>query len=124
MSDAPPEDTIRVAVPFPSHRDAEFVPGSRKEGGAPDGNVMSSGRSAVDNPPCNSSPVGLLWFDLQLLFMKLGYVPGIFRPLRASGPLDELFLSLGNVWALFQQGVSLVLQLLFILSLFLPQPTP
>jgi hypothetical protein len=73
----------------------------------------------IDIPAYNSSPVDLLWFDLKLLFRNILYLPGIVLPLKPSAPLDELYPSVANLWAIFLQPLSLVFQLFFISTLFL-----
>jgi hypothetical protein len=80
--------------------------------------------SQVDTPlstkaiTTTSSPVVLLRSDIGLFFNNLFYLFGIVLPLTSygSGPLDELYPSAQNLWAVFIHIALVFIELAFVLS--------
>jgi hypothetical protein len=65
------------------------------------------------------SPLQLLWYDIKLFAGMLYAVLGIIFPLVpfGSGPLDELYPSMNNLFDLGFHGIFIVAQLVFLFSL-------
>jgi len=76
---------------------------------------------APAGPFYNSSPSSLLWYDLKLFFAFSNYILGTISPLTPtlSGPLDELYPSRANLWCISIHLLLTIVQLGFLLSLFL-----
>ena len=78
--------------------------------------------------PYTSSPFALLWSDIKLFCYHALAVPGIVLPLKpwSSGPLDELYPSLANLYAITLHVFLIFAQLLVLISipicLFFPIP--
>ena len=78
--------------------------------------------------PYTSSPVKLLWADIKLFFHYAYALPGIVIPLGPcpSGPLDELYPSVANIFDITLHIILISMQLLFLLwipvCLIIPMP--
>ncbi|KAL6302978.1 hypothetical protein BKA93DRAFT_735908 [Sparassis latifolia] len=67
----------------------------------------------------SASPFDLLYADIVLFFQNWRYLPGIVLPLTPtpSGPLDELYPSVANLWAISVHVVLIVIEGVYILSI-------
>ena len=69
--------------------------------------------------PYTASPIRLLWGDLCLFVSLIGHLPGIFIPLHLcrTGPLDEFYPSVHNIFIVAVHLLLAVYQLSFLISL-------
>jgi len=71
-------------------------------------------------PFYNTAPLGLLLYDIRLVFALLLFLPGIIFPLSPflSAELDELFPSSANLTAIFFHLLYIIAQIAFLIFLF------
>ncbi|CAG7929708.1 unnamed protein product [Penicillium olsonii] len=69
--------------------------------------------------PYTASPIRLLWGDLCLFVSLIGHLPGIFIPLHLcrTGPLDEFYPSVHNIFIVAVHLLLAVYQVSFLISL-------